>query len=124
VLVLDDEPLVCASLQRLLSRRFEVVPQTSPLQALRLLRAGERFDAVLCDLMMPELSGPDFFDRLREARPELASRVVFLTGGAFTEGTREFLRRTENPRLQKPCDAAELVAVLSARCPGPIARVG
>lgn len=124
VLVLDDEPLVCASLHRLLSRRFEVVPQTSPLQALRLLRAGERFDAVLCDLMMPELSGPDFFDRLQQARPELASRVVFLTGGAFTDGTRAFLDRTENPRLQKPCDSAELVAVLSARCPGPIARAG
>ncbi|GEJ58805.1 ATP-binding protein [Anaeromyxobacter diazotrophicus] len=122
VLVVDDEPLVCASLYRLLSRRFDVVPQTSPRQALSLLRAGERFDAVLCDLMMPELSGPAFHQELARARPELAQRVVFLTGGAFTEGTLAFLEATDLPRLQKPCDAAELVRVLSSRCPGPTAR--
>lgn len=122
VLVVDDEPLVCASLYRLLSRRFDVVPQTSPRQALTLLRAGERFDGVLADLMMPELSGPAFYEELNRVRPELASRVVFLTGGAFTENARAFLERTGSPRLEKPCDPAELIRVLAARCPRETAR--
>jgi signal transduction histidine kinase/ActR/RegA family two-component response regulator len=122
VLVLDDEPLVCASLYRLLSRRFDVVPQTSAHQALTLLRAGEQFDAVVCDVVMPELSGPEFFERLQHARPELAERVVFLTGGALPESSRAFLERNENPRLQKPCEASELIAVVCARCPGPTAK--
>ncbi len=116
VLVVDDEPLVVASLYRLLSRRFDVVPHTSPRQALAVLRAGERFDAVLCDVMMPELGGPAFHAEVARVRPALARQMVFLTGGAFTEETRAFLAGVENPRLLKPCDAGDLVAALSAFC--------
>ncbi|HEX7487870.1 MAG TPA: response regulator, partial [Anaeromyxobacteraceae bacterium] len=127
VLVLDDEPLVVASLYRLLSRKFDVVPHTSPRQALAVLRAGERFDAVLCDVMMPELGGPAFHAEVARLRPALARQMVFLTGGAFTEDARTFLAGIENPRILKPFEAAELVAALSACCfgaPAPVAATG
>jgi signal transduction histidine kinase/ActR/RegA family two-component response regulator len=116
VLVVDDEPLVVASLYRVLSRQFDVVPHTSSRHALGLVNAGERFDAILLDLMMPELSGPAFFDEVTRLDPDLAPAVVFLTGGAFTPGAQEFLERVPNPRMGKPFDAAELVAVLEDRC--------
>lgn len=122
VLVIDDEPLVCVSLYRLLSRRFDVVPLTSAVQALSLLRAGERFDTVLCDLAMPEMSGPAFYEELRRVRPELAGQVVFLTGDAAPERARGPEDRADIPRVKKPCDAAELVAVLCSRCASPLAR--
>jgi signal transduction histidine kinase/CheY-like chemotaxis protein len=127
VLVIDDEPLVVASLYRLLSRKFDVVPHTSPRQALAVLRAGERFDAVLCDVMMPELGGPAFHAEVARLRPALARQMVFLTGGAFTEDARAFLAGIENPRLLKPFEATELVAALSACCfggPAPVAATG
>jgi CheY-like chemotaxis protein len=116
VLVVDDEPFVVASLYRVLSRRFDVVPHTSSRHALGLVNAGERFDAVLLDLMMPELSGPAFYDELVGLDPDLAAAVVFLTGGAFTPAAEEFLERVPNPRMGKPFDAAELVTVLEDRC--------
>ena len=123
VLVIDDEPLVVASLYRLLSRKFDVVPHTSPRQALAVLRAGERFDAVLCDVMMPELGGPAFHAEVARLRPALARQMVFLTGGAFTEDARAFLASIDNPRLLKPFEATELVAALSACCFGGPAAV-
>jgi signal transduction histidine kinase/CheY-like chemotaxis protein len=116
VLVVDDEPLVVASLYRVLSRRFDVVPHTSARHALALVQAGERFDAVLCDLTMPELSGATFYEEVRRARPEVARAIVFLTGGAFTDASQRFIASVPNPRLAKPYDPTELIAALEERC--------
>jgi len=116
VLVVDDEPLVCASLYRVLSRDFDVVPHTSAHHALSLVRAGERFDAVLCDLMMPEMSGIAFHQELSRLQPGLAAQVVFLSGDSFTNSTQEFLQRVPNLCIQKPFDPAELITLLAERC--------
>ncbi len=116
VLVVDDEPLVCASLYRVLSPTFDVAPHTSPRHALALLRSGARFQAVLCDLAMPELSGMELHEEILRIDPALAGRTVFLTGGASAPGCREFLARVPNVRLQKPFDGRELVVALTAQC--------
>jgi CheY-like chemotaxis protein len=80
--------------------------------ALALIEDGEKFDAVLCDLMMPEMGGMDLFAALERVAPELASRVVFLTGGAFTERAAEFLANVKNPTLDKPFAVDDLRAAL------------
>ena len=113
VLLVDDEPFVCASLYRVLSRSLDVVPHTSPHQALAVVRAGEPFEAVLCDLMMPEMSGVAFLQELWRLRPALAPRLVFLTGGAFTPAARESLERLPNLWVQKPTTLLELLATLA-----------
>jgi PAS domain S-box-containing protein len=107
VLVLDDDPLVGRSMARLLQGAHDVTVLASPVEALARIEAGERWDAVLCDLMMPELSGMDVAERLARAAPDLAPRVVYLTGGAFTERARLFLAEGR-PWLEKPVDAAVL----------------
>ncbi len=122
VLVIDDEPLVCASLYRVLSRDFDVVPHTSAHHALSLVRAGEPFDAVLCDLMMPEMSGIAFHEELSQLRPKLAADVVFLSGGAFTASSQDFLRRVSNACVSKPFEPADLVSLLGERCRAAGAR--
>ena len=66
------------------------------------------FDVVLCDLMMPELSGMDFYARLQQAWPSMAERVIFLTGGAVSTRAAQFLDRVPNPRLDKPFDPTVL----------------
>jgi PAS domain S-box-containing protein len=108
VLVIDDEPRVSAAIAGLLSDEHETRAVSSAAEALALLDGGERFDVLLCDLLMPQVTGMELFSLLCERRPELARRVVFLTGGAFTEGARAFLQRVSAPRLDKPVDVSLL----------------
>jgi signal transduction histidine kinase len=91
VLVIDDEPAVCGALGRLLSVEHEVSMLTDPREALARLVGGERYDAVLCDLMMPQLSGPALFGKVEREAKDAARSFVFLTGGALTPEAQAFL---------------------------------
>ncbi len=102
VLLIDDERALGHSLRLLLSEHHDVDATTSAKEAMARLEAGTGYDVILCDLMMPEMSGMDFYDRLKATAPSMVSRVAFLTGGAFTRASREFLERVPNPRLEKP----------------------
>jgi CheY-like chemotaxis protein len=107
VLVIDDDPLVGRSMARLLQSAHEVTVLTSPTEAVARIVRGERWDAILCDLMMPELSGMDVEERLSKAAPDIVPRIVYLTGGAFTDRAREFLA-AGRPYLEKPVEAEAL----------------
>lgn len=107
VLIIDDEPLVCAALARALPDH-RVTTETSARVALARLTAGESFDAILCDVMMPEMNAVQFWESLAHTRPEVRARVVFMTGGVFNEEMRAFLGRMPNPCLGKPLDLATL----------------
>jgi signal transduction histidine kinase len=121
VLAIEDEPAVGRTIQRLLiPHRVTVV--TRAREALARIGAGERFDVILCDVMMPEMTGIDFHAQLRETRPDLADQVIFLSGGAFTPRAREFFARVPNPRVDKPIDAAKLRGLVEG-APEP-ARTG
>jgi CheY-like chemotaxis protein len=109
VLVVDDEPLVGRSLGRLLQSNHEVTVLSTAAEALSRIEGGERWDAILCDLMMPEISGMDLEERLEKLAPEVVPRIVYLTGGAFTERSRTFLA-AGRPFLEKPVDPAQLRA--------------
>jgi len=119
VMVVDDEPLVGRSLQRILSREHDVDIADRARGALDRIAGGERFDAVLCDLMMPDVSGMAFYDEVAILDPELRERIVFVTGGAFTEAAREFLDRVANLRLEKPIDPAVLRETVRQFTPRP-----
>jgi CheY-like chemotaxis protein len=112
VLVIDDEPMVVGLVRRMLSRVHEVTAATSVHQALDHLSAGDRYDVILCDLMMPEMSGIDLHAELSRVYPDEANRMVFMTGGAFTSGARAFLDRVGNPWVEKPFDAKNLCALI------------
>ena len=105
VLVVDDERTVGATLARVL-RGHQVTALTSAREALDLLATGAHFDLVLSDVMMPEMSGMEFYDELSRRYPALARTMVFITGGAFTPSASSFLERVPNPRLEKPFDPA------------------
>ncbi len=111
VLVVDDEHAVGQSLKRVL-RAHDVTVVTTAAEALALVAAGRSFDLIISDLMMPQMSGMDFYDALSEAAPRLAERVVFVSGGAHTPGAAAFLARVPNVRLHKPYDVAEMRALV------------
>jgi CheY-like chemotaxis protein/two-component sensor histidine kinase len=103
ILVIDDEEMVLR-LFRLALNEHEVREATRAKDALELLEAGETFDLIICDLMMPNMTGVEFYERLLASRPELAKRVVFLTGGAVSSHTRDFIQSVSNTCLSKPFD--------------------
>lgn len=104
VALIDDEPSVLVALQRLLVPFHEVKTFTEPKLALEAL-PGLRPDVIFCDVMMPEMSGTEVYHRLRASHPVLAERLVFMTGGAFSESARDFLDQAQRPILDKPFTA-------------------
>jgi PAS domain S-box-containing protein len=117
VLVVDDEPLVTASINRALGDEHDVTALADPHEALALVGSGRRFDLILCDLMMPTGTGMDLFDGLKRVAPDQAELIVFMTGGAFTARMRAFLDGVANPRLEKPFSMQTLRALINARAP-------
>jgi CheY-like chemotaxis protein len=113
VLVVDDEPLITKVVRRTLGREHDVEALNSAEEALVRIRSGERFDVILCDLMMPQVTGMDFHAELLRTFPEQAGRMVFLSGGAFTKRARDFLESVQNHRVEKPVDAQGLKALIN-----------
>jgi CheY-like chemotaxis protein len=117
-LAIDDEPMMVKVIQRMLSLDHDVLTSIDAQQALAWIRDGRRFDVILCDLMMPRMSGMEFHAQLTRIAPEQAQRVIFLTGGAFTPPMRAFLDGVENLRLEKPFEPQSLRAIVGARVAG------
>jgi len=112
VLVIDDDAAVGLTVERVLRAHDTHVVQSGR-DGLALLAAGNPFDVVLCDLMMPEMSGMEFYEELERSAPAYVMRVIFLTGGAFTPAAREFLDRVPNERVDKPFEAKALRALVA-----------
>lgn len=112
VLLVDDEPVILRSVGRFLSASgYDVETSASGHEAIAALRSGT-YDAVVSDLRMPELSGEEFFATVKVEFPEMASRIVFTSGDMMRETSREFVRDSGCPYLQKPYEIADLVAIL------------
>jgi CheY-like chemotaxis protein len=116
-LILDDDPLVGEAMRRMLDGD-DVTLLRSAGEALRGISAGERYDVILCDLMMPEMSGMQLHAELERSAPEQAKRIVFVTGGAFTRSAEAFLKRVSNRVLEKPFDAVVLRELVSGAASG------
>jgi CheY-like chemotaxis protein len=98
--LIDDDQHVTRMIARAL-RAFEVTVVNHSQDALGLLAAAS-FDVILCDLMMPNVSGIDIHRELARCNPGLAQRMIFLTGGGFSAEAEGFLAQVENPCIQKP----------------------
>jgi PAS domain S-box-containing protein len=105
ILLIDDEPGMVQVLAELLSPH-DVTIATSGREAMARLTADASFDVVVCDLQMNDGTGVEVYEFLCRRVPHLARRVIFTTGGAFTDSAREFLRNCTQPVLEKPFDSA------------------
>lgn len=108
VLVVDDEPIIGTVLRRILGSAHEVTVVEHGRDALSLVDGGREFDVVLCDVVMPDVSGPQVYEAVRERHPKLADRFVFITGDALHEKSRSFLSSIANPVLTKPFELGPL----------------
>ncbi len=112
ILVVDDEAAIRAVVSRML-REHETVLAEDGAAAMSILEQDQAFDLILCDMMMPEVSGMDLYAWLIDEYPELGRKVVFATGGAFTPRTREFLARIDNISIEKPFDVVNFKKLIS-----------
>jgi signal transduction histidine kinase len=113
ILVVDDDTVVAKSVIRTLAGDHDTTTADSGRRALDLLRGGARFDVILCDVMMPEMTGPELYDEVLRLAPEQARVMVFVTGGVFTASAQEFLERVQNPRIEKPFDVPALRSLIN-----------
>lgn len=109
ILVIDDEVALHAVCAQVLSKH-EVVAVGSAEAALEKIRAGQSFDALLCDLMMPGIGGAGFLAAIERERPDLLGHLAFMTGGAVTAEAEATLARSHHPPLEKPFGVAALRA--------------
>jgi len=117
VLIVDDEATLGRTIQRSLAPHHDAVVFTHARAALAAIEGGERYDVILTDVMMPEMTGMEMYERLLEIDPDQARRVVFLTGGAFTPAAREFLDAVPNAILEKPFDPKSLREIIAEFTP-------
>lgn len=81
-------------------------------EALSRLEKDAHFDLVLCDLMMPDVSGAAVYEAVKRSYPALVRCFVFMTGGAFTERAREFLAKHPGAQLEKPFNIDDIEKLL------------
>jgi signal transduction histidine kinase len=113
VLVIDDEPAFLRSVELVLEDTHEVFVESSSTIALERVRAAPtRFDAILCDLSMPEIDGVEFYAHVEALG--IGDRFVLMTAGAFTSHGEEFLRQAKCRRIGKPFTLDRLLAVLES----------
>src|SRR6185295_8068179 len=110
VMLVDDEPQVAHTMERLLRRDYDITVALCGRDAIEHIANGARFDAIVSDVMMPNMTGIELTEELQRIAPEQAQRLIFLSGGAFTAQTRERLDELGAPQLEKPVTAKELRA--------------
>lgn len=115
ILVVDDDTLTARAIVRTLSDDHDIVAVSTAQQALERLAAGDRYDVVLCDLMMPQMTGMDLHGVFVKVAPDQAARMVFMTGGAFTQRARAFLEEVPNVCVEKPFSAVNLRSLINDR---------
>lgn len=121
VLIVDDEVVITSALRRALSHEHEVTVLNSALEALALLRGGSEFDVILCDLMMPRMSGAQLYREVARFSPRQAAATVLMTGGLVPPDAADLLASGVR-RLAKPFNLDELrtvIAQLGSGVPGP-----
>ncbi|MFK7928128.1 MAG: ATP-binding protein [Myxococcota bacterium] len=124
VIVIDDEQAIVRAVQRALSPTHFVEGHSDPSAALsRLLDVTQSYDAIVCDMMMPGLSGPELYRSVVRVRPEFQSRFVFISGGLGSAEVEDFLSQPDRRWLEKPFSTDELrqvIASATTRVPPPI----
>ena len=114
VLVVDDEPEIRRALSRILGKKHDVALSTNGAEALQRFLAGERYDVVLCDVLMPEMTGIELSDELDRRLPEQSERMVFMTGGATSESARIFLEARQARVVSKPFTPRDIESAVRA----------
>ncbi|HEX4384084.1 MAG TPA: response regulator [Myxococcales bacterium] len=107
VMLVDDQVVMLRLMARALAQ-YDLTQFSDPGEALAKVRAGERFDAIVCDVYMPGMTGPVFQEQLRKLDPAQARHMLFLTGALLGSEMADFLHFNMGRVLHKPIDLEAL----------------
>jgi CheY-like chemotaxis protein len=124
ILAVDDEALLLKAYRRMLADSHDVVTALGGTEALRTLERDARYDVILCDLQMPDMSGMDLNAAVRNRYPNLAERFIFVTGGAFSADAKRFLEDPGASVIHKPFRIDELLALIDIKAQPAVDRAG
>ncbi len=122
VLIIDDEEELLVAYQRLFGKHYDLSLARGGREAVTLLERDARWDAILCDIMMPDLDGTAVYDWIQEHRPSLLQRLGFCTGGVFTPRSRDLADRVAGQLFEKPLSRAQVMAAVEALRHGALER--
>jgi DNA-binding NtrC family response regulator len=113
ILLIEDEPSVCAFVRAALERRgYRVVQAATGAEGLRELAAGE-FAGVISDIRMPgEFNGADVHNWIQRNRPELAGRIILISGDTANSETQSLLSESDTPCIEKPFRVQQLISTV------------
>jgi CheY-like chemotaxis protein len=115
ILVIDDEPGMTQLLARILRNGYTVVQESDPRRAVARVVGGERYDLVLCDLMMAPIGGLDVYEGVAKAAPEMAARFMIMTGGTTNYELERKVATWRHGVLYKPFNVADVLALISSK---------
>jgi signal transduction histidine kinase len=113
ILLIDDEPMLRKALRRILGASHEVVEADGGSEGLARIEEDGAFDVVICDLMMPDVDGPALYEAVRERAPALLDRILFLSGGVFTERAKQFVEQVGPYIVPKPIAPEALLRMVA-----------
>ena len=108
ILLVDDELMLLRAFSRLLAPHHDVVTASGGAEALKLLSDDQAFDVVICDLMMPDVDGPMLHAEVQQRWPEVETRMIFCSGGAFSQRVRSFAEQVRDRCIEKPISLPQL----------------
>lgn len=114
ILVIDDDRSLRDVIQTALSTDHDVIAMESAIEALQHLDdVRECYDWVICDVMMPAMTGMEFFETIRARGTGFEKKIILMTGGAFTPKVRSWMETLSNPKLEKPFRMKQLKELLA-----------
>jgi CheY-like chemotaxis protein len=114
ILIIDDEESILRYMRRILRSTYTVLATSDSREAISIIAENPDINTILCDLTMPEVSGMDLYEMVKERYPQMAERFVFMSGGAYTNRAVSFLKEVTNPNIEKPIDNVELLEVIKS----------
>lgn len=114
IVLIEDEPMIVRAIVRMLHESFDVMVHDSGRSALESFTGGTACDVVLCDMHLPDMTGVEIFGTLGTIRPDLAGKVIFLTGSSADAETQRFLDEHRQNVLFKPFSKEELLSKIAA----------
>jgi signal transduction histidine kinase/CheY-like chemotaxis protein len=112
VLVVDDDEALLRTMATALRGRFHVLLASEGQEAIDLIVSGSKPDALLCDVSMPVVDGPHFYQWLMDNRPTLLEHTVFMSANVDGDLASAFATRLGKPLLEKPMTREQLISVL------------
>jgi CheY-like chemotaxis protein len=114
VLIVDDEPTICNILARILSNEGHQAQTVSDGKAALTLLHERPYDLLVADLRMSGINGIELYEIVKKQYPQMAGKVIFMTGDTMSQETGEFLSSTGRPYLAKPFTPIEFLEIIDS----------